>query len=176
MTLVTPFQPLILPINRLKTYGWVLFFVGGNILFPQLCHLVPQGGLIWLPIYFFTLLAAYKFGIKAGLLTAILSPVVNSLLFGMPALAVLPVLLIKSSFLAIAAAAVAQRCKAVSLLHIAVVVLAYQLAGGLAEWGITGTWQAAVQDFQLGWRGMLLQVVAGWWILKTWACYADEKF
>ena len=40
----------------------------GNILLPQLCHLVPQGGLILLPIYFFTLLGAYKYGLRAGLL------------------------------------------------------------------------------------------------------------
>lgn len=33
------------------TYGAALLFVAGNIALPQLCHLVPQGGLILLPIY-----------------------------------------------------------------------------------------------------------------------------
>ena len=32
------------------TYGAALLFVAGNIAMPQLCHLVPQGGLILLPI------------------------------------------------------------------------------------------------------------------------------
>lgn len=39
---------------------------------------------MFLPIYFFTLVAAFRCGWKVGLLTAVLSPVVNCLLFGMP--------------------------------------------------------------------------------------------
>lgn len=46
--------------RELRTYVAVALFVAGNIVLPQLCHLIPQGGLIWLPIYFFTLIAAYK--------------------------------------------------------------------------------------------------------------------
>ena len=48
--------------RELRTYAAVALFVAGNIVLPQLCHLIPQGGLIWLPIYFFTLIAAYKYG------------------------------------------------------------------------------------------------------------------
>ena len=73
-----------------KTYIIAMIFVVGNIVLPQVCHLIPQGGFIFLPIYFFTLIAAYKYGWKAGLLTAVLSPLVNHVLFGMPPLAVLP--------------------------------------------------------------------------------------
>lgn len=35
-----------------KTYTLAAAFVAGNILLPQLCHMLPQGGLVWLPIYF----------------------------------------------------------------------------------------------------------------------------
>ena len=65
-----------------KTYLAAALFVAGNIVLPQICHLVPQGGLRWLPIYFFTLVGAYKYGWRVGLLTAVLSPAVNSALFG----------------------------------------------------------------------------------------------
>ena len=41
-----------------KTYLAAALFVAGNIVLPQICHLVPQGGLRWLPIYFFTLVGA----------------------------------------------------------------------------------------------------------------------
>ena len=57
-----------------KTYLVAAAFVFGNILLPQLCHAVPQGGMRLLPIYFFTLVGAYKYGWRAGLLTAVLSP------------------------------------------------------------------------------------------------------
>ena len=81
-----------------------------------LFHLVPYGGPTLLPIYFFTLIAAYKYGFLVGLLTAILSPVINHLLFAMPSEAVLPILLIKSSLLAGASALAARTIKSVSLL------------------------------------------------------------
>ena len=42
-----------------KTYLATLLFVAGNIALPQLFHLAPQGGMTWLPIYFFTLVGAY---------------------------------------------------------------------------------------------------------------------
>ena len=83
-----------------KTYLATLLFVLGNIALPQLFHLIPQGGMIWLPIYFFTLVGAYKYGWRVGLLTAIASPLINSLLFGMPAANSLPTILLKSALLA----------------------------------------------------------------------------
>ena len=59
------------------TYRIAALFVIGNIALPQLCHLVPSGGPMLLPIYFFTLVAAYKYGWKVGLLTAVASPQVS---------------------------------------------------------------------------------------------------
>lgn len=148
--------------------AWLLagLFVVGNIALPQLCHLVPQGGLILLPIYFFTLIGAYKYGFGVGVVTAVLSPVINSLLFGMPAAAMLPIILIKSLLLAGAAALMASRTGRVTLLSLLAVVLGYQVVGSLAEWAITGSLAAAVQDFRLGLPGMALQVVGGYAVIK----------
>ena len=64
--------------GQAKTYWTAFLFVAGNVLLPQLCHLFPLGGVRWLPIYFFTLVGAYKYGWRVGLLTAVLSPAVNS--------------------------------------------------------------------------------------------------
>ena len=149
--------------RQAKTYWFTLLFVAGNLILPQLCHLIPQGGLILLPIYFFTLIAAYKFGIRVGLLTAVLSPLANSALFGMPAAAVLPEILIKSVTLA---AMAARYLKSVSLLAMVAVVLAYQIIGSLFEWVLTGSFLTAMQDFRLGVPGMLLQIIAGYALLK----------
>ena len=89
--------------SNLKTYFAAALFILGNLVLPQLCHLVPQGGVTLLPIYFFTLIAAYKYGWKVGLLTAVFSPVLNHLLFGMPPAGVLPAILLKSILLALVA-------------------------------------------------------------------------
>lgn len=152
-------------LNELKTYLFVTLFVAGNILLPQLCHLIPNGGKIFLPIYFFTLIASYKYGIKVGLLTAVLSPVINSLLFGMPTLAILPAILTKSVVLAIAAALVSNKTQKVSLLTLLIVVLSYQVVGTLAEWIMTSSFYLAIQDFRLGIPGMMLQLFGTYFIL-----------
>jgi len=164
------YQPL-LSFNQIRTYTFAVLFVVGNLVLPQLTHLIPRGGLIFLPIYFFTLIAAYKFGIRVGLLTAILSPLVNNLLFGMPPAFVLPAILIKSCLLAIVAAIVASRSGKISLLHLLLVVLCYQVLGSLAEWMITKSATSAVQDFTTGIPGMLIQVVGGYLLLKKMASY-----
>ncbi len=140
----------------------VALFVVGNIVLPQLCHLVPRGGLILLPIYFFTLIGAYKYGWRVGLLTAILSPIVNHLLFGMPPLGVLPLILVKSVILACVAGFAAKRWSHLPLFVVlAGVVASYQVVGTLAEWAIVGDLHTALQDFRLGIAGMLIQIFGG---------------
>ena len=149
-----------------RAYMAAALFVAGNIVLPQLCHLVPQGGLVWLPIYFFTLVAAYKFGLTAGLLTAVASPVANSLLFGMPAAAMLPIILVKSVLLALAASFIASKVRGVALWAVALAVVAYQAVGTMAEWGMTGSLTAALQDIRLGWPGILVQIFGGYVVMK----------
>ena len=152
--------------REMRTYLFAALFIAGNILLPQLCHLFPQGGLILLPIYFFTLIAAYKFGFRVGLLTAVLSPLINSLLFGMPPVAALPIIIVKGVLLAAAASWMASKSKGASLLALIGVVLAYQLVGGLIEWAMTGSLASALQDWKLGYPGMILQAVGGWLVIN----------
>ena len=154
-------------LTDVKTYLFAVIFIFGNILLPQLVHTVPQGGFIFLPIYFFTLIAAYKYGIYAGLLTGILSPVVNHVLFGMPPSFVLPAILIKSILLAIAAAWAANYFKKVSILGILLAILAYQIIGSGIEWLLVRDFATAVQDFRLGIPGLLIQLFGGFLVLKA---------
>ena len=153
-------------LNELKTYLFVLLFVAGNIILPQLCHLIPDGGKMFLPIYFFTLVASYKYGVKVGLITAVLSPIINSLLFGMPAFAILPAILTKSVVLALVASFVANKTHKISIVNLLIVVLTYQFVGTLAEWAMTSSFYVAIQDFRLGIPGMILQLF-GTYLLVT---------
>lgn len=152
--------------RELRTYLAAALFVVGNIVLPQLAHLVPQGGVTWLPIYFFTLIGAYKYGWRVGLLTAVASPLLNSWLFGMPAPQVLPAILMKSVVLAVAAGFAARRFRAVTLPLMLAVVLTYQVVGTFGEWALTGSFYAAAQDFRVGLPGMALQVVGGYWFIR----------
>ena len=149
-----------------KTYIAAFLFVFGNIALPQICHLVPQGGMMLLPIYFFTLIGAYKFGCKVGLMTAVLSPIVNSALFGMPIPAVLPAILLKSVLLALSAGYVARQYNKVTIPLMLATVLTYQMLGTLGEWAMKGDLYLAMQDFRIGIPGMLLQILGGYAFIK----------
>lgn len=152
--------------SNYRTYLAALAFVLGNILVPQLCHLIPSGGLIFLPIYFFTLVGAFVCGWKVGLLTAVLSPVVNCLLFGMPPMASLPAILLKSLTLVLAVAIVSQKMR-FSFLSVVIAVLAYQIVGMTVEFFMDFNLLHALQDIRIGWPGILIQMVGGYLVIKA---------
>ena len=156
-----------LNLRNTKTYLFAAAFILGNLLLPQIAHLVPQGGFIFLPIYFFTLVAAYKYGIHVGLLTAILSPLANNILFGMPPVAVLPAIIIKSAIFAVAASLAAKHYKKVSFIGILLAILAYQVIGTGIEWAMSQNFYVAIQDFRIGIPGMLIQLFVGYIVLKA---------
>jgi hypothetical protein len=157
-----------------RTYFFASLFVAGNLILPQLCHLLPSGGQMFLPIYFFTLIASYKFGAKVGVATAVLSPLLNMTLFGMPPAAALPVILTKSVLLAIVASYVASHTRRLSVLHLIFVVTIYQIAGSTFEWQITQNWSTATADLTLGIPGILIQVFGGWLLLRKLALYEQH--
>lgn len=152
--------------SNVKTYLVASLFVLGNIILPQIVHLLPQGGIIWLPIYFFTLIGAYKYGWKVGLLTAIFSPLINSLWFGMPMPAALPAILLKSVVLALVAGYASHRYRRISWSILAGVVFSYQIFGTLGEWVLTESFYRAVQDFRIGLPGMGLQIGGSYLVIK----------
>jgi hypothetical protein len=121
---------------------------------------------MFLPIYFFTLVAAFRCGWKVGLLTAVLSPVVNCLLFGMPPVASLPAILVKSLTL-VAAVELISRKMDFSLLSVALAVLAYQLVGMTVEFFMDFNFMHAIQDIRIGWPGILIQIVGGYLVIKA---------
>ena len=152
--------------DEAKTYLWAAVFVACNLVLPQLFHLIPQGGIIFSPLSLVILAGAYKFGWKTGLLAALLSPLVNHLLTGMPAWEVLPVMTLKLSVLALVAGLAAQHFKTISLPLLIGVVLASKAIGCLGELAITGGIAATIADFTIGWPGLLLQVIGAWLIIK----------
>ncbi|MBR5657125.1 MAG: ECF transporter S component [Prevotella sp.] len=152
--------------DEVKTYLWATVFVACNIVLPQLFHLIPQGGIMFAPLSLVILAGAYKFGWKVGLLAAVASPLVNHLLTGLPAWGVLQVMTLKLVILALVAGLAAQYFKKVTLPLIIGVVLAAEVLGGLGELALTGGIAATIQDFTIGWPGLLLQVIGTYLICK----------
>ena len=151
----------------LRTYYIAGIFAIGNILLPQFCHLFNLGGPIFLPIYFFTLIAAYKYGMTAGIITAIASPLANSFLFGMPPAIILPGIIIKSLLLAIGASAASKFAGKISLIAILLTILFYQVFGSVIDSLIYQNSELLFNDFRIGYPGLLLQLFGGALVLKT---------
>ncbi|NDV77791.1 ECF transporter S component [Dysgonomonas sp. 511] len=149
-----------------KTYILTILFIACNVLFPYLCHLIPSGGQMWLPVYFFTLIAAYKYGLNVGLLTAITSPLINNIFLGMPPNSELLSILIRSMFLAGTAACVAHHHKKISIQALTAIVVFYQVAGRFAEWLLIKDFYSVTQDFVIGIPGLLVQIIGGYFLLR----------
>ena len=69
--------------------------------------------------------------------------------------------------LALIAGLTAQYFKKVTLLLLIGVVLTAELLGGLGELALTGGIAATVQDFTIGYPGLILQVIGTYLLCKT---------
>lgn len=152
--------------DEARTYLWAAVFVTCNLVLPQLFHLIPQGGIMFAPLSLVILAGTYKLGWRVGLLAAVASPLVNHLLTGLPATEMLPLMTLKLAILAMVAGLTAQHFKKATLPLIIGVVLAAEALGGLGELALTGGIAATVQDFTVGYPGLLLQVIGTYLICK----------
>lgn len=144
-----------LTLDNWRTYLFAALFTAGNIALPQLCHLVPQGGLLFQPIYLFTVIAACRWGWRVALLTALVSPLLNTLWFSMPSVAMLPVVLLKSVILALGVSW-AMTSKVRKPLWVAVLfIIGAQLLGAVAEWALL----SSATTLWLCLPGVVLQIV-----------------
>lgn len=152
--------------GRPATYLLALIFAAGNIILPRMVHAVPGAGLAWLPIFFFTLVGAWKAGWRVGLLTALASPLVSALLWGMPSAGMLPTVMLKGSILALAAGYAGTRSPRASWSALAAVVIGSQALGIPAMWAATGSLAAAWGAAVTALPGMALQLIGGKALLR----------
>lgn len=152
--------------DEVKTYLWASLFVACNLVLPQVFHLIPKGGIVFAPLSLVILAGAYKLGWRVGLIAALASPLVNHLLTGMPAWNILPVMTFKLAVLALIAGLTAQLFKKVTFTLLIGVVLVSMLIGGLGEVALTGGIEATIQDFTIGWPGILLQVIGAYLVCR----------
>jgi hypothetical protein len=135
----------------------------GNVLLPWALHRIPDGGRSFLPILFFTLVAGWRFGARAGVLTGLLSPLANHLLTGMPPAALLQGLVLQSVLLGLLAGWACSRrptlpaLAALVLVHQALCLLPVALQSGLG---------GAAQILRLHLPAILLQVLGGAGVLR----------
>lgn len=149
-----------LTLKQSQTYTWSALFIAANIALPHLFHLIPGGGIMFLPIYFFTLIGAMRYGWQLGLLTAVMTPIVGNLIFGAPATAMLPDMLLKGAALSLVGAFVAQKWGVKLATCLGAVVAAFAFVG-IIELPFMGA-AYAFQDFVTGLPGMAMMTLGAW--------------
>ena len=161
-------QTIVLPENlrflELRSYLVTAMVIACGFALPLLFHLFPLGGRTFLPIYFFTLIGAYRFGWRVGLATAVCAPLLNFAAMGMPPPPVLPFVLIKGALLAIAADFYARRLP-FSIFNVAATVATYQLLGMGIEYLVLQDLRLAFTDLLVGYPGLLIQIFGGYGLL-----------
>ena len=160
------FRPLGLADPRL--YLAIAGMVLGNLALPWAVHRIPDAGPALLPMFFFTLIAGWRFGVKAGLLTGLLSPLANHLLTGMPPAPAYLLLMGQSAVLGALAGAAGARRPRPTLAQVMAVVLAHQALVARPTLTQAGA-RAAWLGFELRLPGILLQILGGCALLRLLA-------
>jgi hypothetical protein len=153
-------------VRDLRLYGFAAVFSLGNLVAPMAVHSVPQGGLIFLPIFFFTLVAAARFGFAAGVLTGIASPLVNFALTGLPPSGELFTVLAQSILLATVICLFASRSGRVGVPALFLAAVSMQLAGFAIDLARGVSASVCLDALRLGIPGVALMVVGGYAVLR----------
>jgi hypothetical protein len=160
-----PVQQYALSLRDLRLYGFVAVFSLGNLVAPMAVHTIPQGGLIFLPIFFFTLVAGYRFGFAAGVLTGLASPLLNHAITGMPPTEIMATVLVQSIVIAALAALLARRSARLNPRLLLLAAAAMQLVGFALGLAAGGTVAAGLDTLRLGIPGVALIGFGGYAVL-----------
>ena len=162
-----------LNLGEARLYVATAAMVAGNLLLPLAFHQFPNAGRMFLPIFFFTLIAGWRFGAQTAVLTALLSPMANHWITGMPPTAMLQEIVLQSALLGALATIVASRAARPTLALLALVVLAHQ-ALVLFPTLIHAGWQPCLAAFKFRIPGLLLQIVGGFAVLRLMGRYLPQ--
>lgn len=107
-------------------------FLALGVILPQLFHFlpIPEAGRIMLPMHIPAILAGYFLGSKPGMLVGFLSPVLSSLMFGMPAVLIMPIMAVELLVYGLAAGILGKKIKN-TYLSLILVMISGRIASGL---------------------------------------------
>lgn len=164
-----------LSFSDLRLYLFGAAFVIGNVVLPSFLHQFGMAGQVFLPLYFFSLVGGLAFGWRCGLLTGIMSPLVSFWLSGMPPVAILPFVVLKSALLGtIGGVAVTIRPARFPLLAAFVAIVAAQLVGTAALFLKFHNLKQSTLDLAVGYPGLLFQLIAAPLFVSRFARHEDE--
>lgn len=159
-----------------KLYFWMLLLVTGNIVLPSLFHRFGLAGPVFLPIYFFSLVGGLLYGWRCGLIVGIVSPLISFTLSGMPVLAILPSVVMKSTLLGLLSGVLEERQFSKNVFLVAAIAIVATQAIAFALLSLSSQPSAlALADVRVGYPGLLLQLTAAPLIVRSLRRHEDDK-
>ena len=150
---------------KLKTlFIYFTIFIFCNLTFSMICHLIPNGGRIFVPIYFFTLIGSYLLGWKAGIIISLMSISTNHILLGMPDDNMIMIVLIKTITISLITALINKDNILTTLLKI---ILLYQLISIIIDLFITNNINIVISNLINQIPGLIIQLFIGYIIIKN---------
>jgi hypothetical protein len=90
-------RAIVLTYTDIRSYLFTLVFVALSVLVPWVFHQFHLAGPTFLPMHIFVLVAGLVFGWRAGLIVGVLTPLASYGVSGMPALTILPQIVVELS-------------------------------------------------------------------------------
>lgn len=164
--------PMVLKYTDIRSYILTAVFVSLSVLTPWAFHQFHLAGATFLPMHIFVLVAGLAFGWRAGLVVGFFTPLASYAVSGMPALAVLPQIVIELATYGLIAGVLRERFNlpavwsllgamiAGRLALLLTVVVIYGIAGrvfsplGLEANPFFAVWSSVRQ----GWPGIVIQL------------------
>ena len=161
--------PKVLIFSEIRYYIFSLAFAGLSVLTPAIFHQFNLAGAKFLPMHIFVLLAGLLFGWRAGLLVGTLSPLISYGLTQMPALNILPEIIMELGTYGLVTGLLREK-----KLNIWISLLSAMVLGRLARLLfvlISESETNLLNYLQMGWPGVVLQLA-----LIPLAVYLLQKF
>lgn len=145
--------------SDLKLYLMASLLITSTVLFPVLLHNFGIAGQVFLPLYFFSLLAGLTYGWRCGLMVGILSPIVSFFFSSMPTLTLLPFVVIKSLSIGLTSGLLTKKFKTKNSFLLSLSsILFTQIIGLILIFSFTSNLNLALMDIKVGYLGLLLQL------------------
>lgn len=156
--------PAVIPFTNPRLYAYAACFVAASVVIPRFIHwLHPLAGPILQPMFFIILLAGLMMGWRAGILVGIATPLISSVLSGMPSHAVLPGVLMECIWYGFIAGMMRRRYGMNTAAAVAIAVITGKFVAAAAlllipGYGLSDVWDIMWNAVAAGWPGIVLQL------------------
>jgi uncharacterized membrane protein len=151
----------IIKLSQTKELFFTAAFVALSVLTPMVFHFFGgvSAGRVFLPMHFFVLVAGLLLGWRSGLIVGAFSPLISFLISGMPAINILPFIIVELVGYGLAAGLLRQKYNLWISLSGAIIIGRLTSFAAIFLFSDMNAVNYIFQATSDGWRGIVLQLI-----------------